>query len=208
MKPRKQWLGPPHQLLYSFLAVAVVLVGVMLWLGWKLLRQDQELASQRLQEIRESATDLAVAALQKSLSRIEEQMTRLASLAPIERRRQAAADAGTLTDDCALILFQPDAADDFPERRLPFYPAVPRQPEPPASLFAEAERLEFRQLNSAKAVEALREPARSPEPQIRAAALLRIARNYRKLGRGDEAIRHGVLGPLGESPRQGRELAR
>ena len=188
MKPRKQWLGPPHQLLYSFLAVAVVLVGVMLWLGWKLLRQDQELASQRLQEIRESATDLAVAALQKSLSRIEEQMTRLVSLAPIERRRQAAADAGTLTDDCALILFQPDAADDFPERRLPFYPAVPRQLEPPASLFAEAERLEFRQLNSAKAVEALREPARSPEPQIRAAALLRIARNYRKLGRWNEAL--------------------
>ena len=188
MNSRKQWLGPSRRLLFSFLAVAVVLVGVMLWLGWRLVRQDQELAAQRLQERRESATDLAAAALQKSLSRIEEQMTRLASLAPVERRRQAAADAGTLTDDCALILFQPDAAEDFPERRLPFYPAVPRKPEPPASLFAEAERLEFRQLDSAKAVEALREPARSPEPQIRAAALLRIARNYRKLGRWDEAL--------------------
>jgi len=188
MKSQKQWPGPPHRLLFSFLAVAVVLVGVMLWLGWRLVRQDQELAAQRLQERRESATDLAAAALQKSLSRIEEQMTRLASLAPVERRRQAAADAETLTDDCALILFLPDAAEDFPERRLPFYPAVPRKPEPPASLFAEAERLEFRQVDSAKAVEALREPARSSEPQIRAAALLRIARNYRKLGRWDEAL--------------------
>ncbi len=188
MNSRKQWFGPPRRLLFSFLAVAVALAGVMLWLGWKLVRQDRELAAQRLQERRESATELAAVALQKSLSRIEEQMTHLASLAPVERRRQAAADAGTLTDDCALILFQPDAAESFPERRLPFFPAVPRKPGPPTSLFAEAERLEFRQLDSAKAVEALREPARSPDPQIRAAALVRMARNYRKLGRWDEAL--------------------
>jgi len=188
MNSRKQWLGPPRRLLLSFLAVAVVLAGVMLWLGWKLVRQDRELAAQRLQERRESATDLAAGALQKSLSRIEEQMTRLASLAPVERRRQAAADAGTLTDDCALILFQPDATEAFPEQRLPFLPAVSGKPGPPASLFAEAEKLEFRQLDSAKAVEALREPARSPDPEIRAAALLRIARNYRKLGRWGEAL--------------------
>jgi signal transduction histidine kinase len=194
MNSRKQWLGPPRRLWFSFLAVAVVLTGVMLWLGWKLVRQDQELAAQRLQERRESATDLAAIALQKSLSQIEEQMTRLASLAPVERRRQAAADAGTLTADCALILFQPDAVEAFPEQRLPFLPAVPRKPGPAASLFAEAERLEFRQLDSAKAVEALREPARSPDPQIRAAALLRIARNYRKLGRWDEAL--AVYGEL------------
>jgi len=194
MNSRKQRPGPPRRLLFSFLAVAVTLAGVMLWLGWKLVRQDQELAAQRLQERRESATDLAAGALQKSLSRIEGQMTRLASLAPVERRRQAAEDAGLLTGDCALILFRPGAAEAFPEQRLPFYPAVPMKPGPPASLFAEAERLEFRQLDSAKAVEALREPARSPDPQIRAAALLRMARNYRKLGRWDEAL--AVYGEL------------
>jgi signal transduction histidine kinase len=188
MNSRKQWFGPSRRLLFSFLAVAVALAGVMLWLGWKLVRQDRELAAQRLQERRESAAGLAAVALQKSLSRIEEQMTLLASLAPVERRRQAAADAGTLADDCALILFQPDAAEAFPERRLPFVPAAPPKPGPPTSLFAEAERLEFRVLDSAKAVEALRERARSPDPQIRAAALLRIARNYRKLGRWDEAL--------------------
>jgi len=181
-------MGPSRRLLFSFLTVAAALVGVMLWLGWRLVRQDQELASQRLQERREIATDLAAASLQKSLSLIEEQTTRLASLAPVEQRRQAAADVGALTDDCALILFQPDAAEAFPERRLPFYPAVPRKPEPPASLFAEAERLEFRQMDSAKAIEALRQPASSPDPQIRAGALMRIARNYRKLGRRDDAL--------------------
>jgi signal transduction histidine kinase len=194
MNSRKQWLGPSRRLLLSFLAVAVALAGVMLWLGWKLVRQDQDLAAQRLQERRESATDLAVGALQKSLSQIEEQMTRLASLAPVERRKQAAADAETFAEDCALILFQPDAVEAFPERRLPFFPAVPPKLGLPASLFAEAERLEFRELDSVKAVEALREPARSPDPQIRAEALLRIARNYRKLGRWDEAL--AVYGEL------------
>ncbi len=188
MNFRKHWLGPSRRLLFSFLAVALGLAGVMLWLGWKLVKQDQELAAQNLQERRESATDLAVVALQKSLSRVEEQMTRLAALAPVERRRQAAADAGILPDDCTLILFLPDGAEAFPEQKLPFFPTVPKKPGPPASLFAEAERLEFRQLNSAKAIEALRAPARSPDPQVRAAALVRMARNYRKLGRWEEAL--------------------
>jgi signal transduction histidine kinase len=188
MNSQKPWLGPSRRLSFSFLAVAVSLVGVMLWLGLKLVRQDQELAAQRLQERREIAADLASAALQKALSLIEEKVAALASLSPVERRRQAAADAETLTDDCALILFQPDTAEAFPERRLPFYPAVPRKPEPPSSIFAEAERLEFRQMDSLKAVETLRAQERSPDPQIRAAALLRIARNFRKLGRWDEAL--------------------
>jgi signal transduction histidine kinase len=65
---------------------------------------------------------------------------------------------------------------------------VAGKPGPPVSVFAEAERLEFRERDSAKAVEALRKPARSSDPQIRAAALVRMARNYRKLGRWDEAL--------------------
>jgi signal transduction histidine kinase len=157
-------------------------------LGWKLVRQDQDLARQRLQERREGAVDLAVVALQKSLSLIEEQMTRLVSLGPIERRKQAAVDAGNLTGDCALILFHPDSTEDFPERRLPYLPVVPGKAGPAASLFAEAERLEFRQMDSVKAVEALRKPGRPADPQIRAAALVRMARNYRKLERWDEAL--------------------
>jgi signal transduction histidine kinase len=197
MNSRKQGLGSPRRLLFSFLAVALVLAGVMLWLGWKLVRQDQQLAAQRLQERCEIASDLALVALQKSFSQIDEQVTRLASLALAERRKQAAADAGTLTDDCALILFQPDAMESFPDQRLPFFPVVPRKPGPPASLFAAAERLEFRQLDGAKAVDALRELVRSPDPQIRAAALLRVTRNYRKLERWDEALAaYGELATL------------
>jgi signal transduction histidine kinase len=181
-------LEPGRRLLISFLAAAVALVGVMLWLGLRLLRQDEDLASQRLQERRELAADLASAALQKALSLIDEKMTRLASLAPVERRRQAAVEAATLTDDCALVLFQGDAAEAFPERRMPYYPVVPKRPDPPSSLFAEAERFEFRQMDSAKALEALTASLHSPDPQVRAGALVRAARNDRKLGRWDDAL--------------------
>ncbi len=188
MTLRKPGLGSSRRLLLSFLMVAVALAGVMLWLGWKLVRQDRELAEQRLQERRESATDLAVVALQKSLSQVDDQMTRLASLVPSERLKQAAADVEALPEDCALILFREDAVEVFPEGRLPFFPAVRGKPEPPASSFAEAERLEFRDLNNARAIEVLRKPARSSDPQVRAAALLRVARNYRKLRRWDDAL--------------------
>jgi signal transduction histidine kinase len=204
MSSRQSGPGSPRRLLFFFLAVGVVLAAVMLWLGWKLVRQDQDLTAQRLQERRESAADLVVVALQKSLSRIDDRMNRLASLAPAELQKQAAAEAASLPDDCVLILFRPDAAGDFPKRRLPFYPVVRAKPEPPPALFAEAERLEFRQRDSFAAVKALKEPALSPDPQVRAAALLRIARNYRKLGRSDEALAaYGKLGALKDAEIEG-----
>lgn len=188
MKAWNQWLKCPRRLLSSFLGVAVVLVGALLWLGWQLVRQDEELAIQRLRERGENAADLAAAAFLQSLSRIEEQTAYLAALSPDEQRLHAAAFAGTLAQDSALLLIRPDSTEAFPEQRLPFYPVVPAASALPASLFAEAERLEIRQLDSARAIEALRVPARSSDPQIRAAALLRIARNYRKLGRWDDAL--------------------
>jgi threonine/homoserine/homoserine lactone efflux protein len=66
------------RLMTMFLAVAMLLAGTLLWLAWQLARQDRELASQRMQERRENAADLTVAALHKSLSETEEQLTQVA----------------------------------------------------------------------------------------------------------------------------------
>ena len=204
MSSRTLGSGSPRRLLFSFLAVAFALAGVMLWLGWKLVRQDRDLASQRLQERSENATDLAVVALRQSLSQIEDRIARLGSLPPVERRKQAVLEAGTLPSDCSLILFGPSAAEGFPQGRLPFLPAVVEKSRPSLSLFAEAERLEFRQLDSVKAIEALRKPAGSPDPEIRAEALLRIARNCRKLDRFDEALAaYGELAEVKDAPIEG-----
>lgn len=184
----KRWFEPPRQLVFLFLAVALLLVGVLFWSGWQLVRQDRELAAQRLLERQESVADLAVAALQKSLSQAEEQVTSLAALPLDELRRKAVSQAAAIPEDSALILLHGGEVEVWPERRLAFYPVVAKASEPPASLFAEAENLEFRQPDYPKAIAALRELARSPDPRVRTAALMRIARIDRKQGRWAEAL--------------------
>ena len=171
-----------------FLAVALLLAVTLLGLGWQLARQDREVAAQRLQERRENAADLAVAALQKSLSQAEEQLTNLAALPLPELRRKGAAYAASLPDDSVLVVARGGEVDAWPEKRLPFCPVVPAAPGPPDSLFANAERLEFGQADGPKAIAVLRELARSRDPKVRAAALLRIARIHRKQGRWQEAL--------------------
>jgi hypothetical protein len=61
------WLRTSRHLLAGFLIVTLGPACGLVWLGWKLLDQDRDLASQRLQERRERAADLAVSSLQQRL---------------------------------------------------------------------------------------------------------------------------------------------
>ena len=65
------WLRTPRHLLAGFLIVTLGPACGLVWLGWKLLDQDRALASQRLQERRERAADLAVSSLQQRLAAAE-----------------------------------------------------------------------------------------------------------------------------------------
>lgn len=171
-----------------FLAVAALLAATLLWLGWQLARQDRELAAQRLQERREAAADLALAALQKSLARAEEQLSELLNLPRPEMPHRASESAAALPTDSVLVLVSGQEVDGFPRSRLPFYPVVPPASAPSPSLFAEAEALEFRQRDYPKAIARLRETARSGDSGVRASALLRIARIHRKQQQWDHAL--------------------
>src|SRR5690349_21224975 len=102
--PSKQWFGPGRRLMAVFLLVAAILAGSVLWLGWQLARQDREVAAQRVQERRENAADLAVAALQKSLFQADEQLIRIAALPLPDCRRKAADSALALPADSVLVL--------------------------------------------------------------------------------------------------------
>src|SRR5882724_7796310 len=174
----RKWLGPGRRLLSMFLAVALLLGGTLLWLGWQLVRQDRELTTQRLQERREIAADLAVAALQKSLVRAEEQLA----------SEPAAAFAATLPDDSAVIVDSGAEVLAYPGLRLPFYPVAPGKREPPSSLFATADGLELQQNAYPQALAALKEAANSKDISVRAAALLRVARIHRKEKRWADAV--------------------
>ena len=188
MKAWKRDLGPGRRLVAMFLAVAVLLTGTLLWLGWQLARQDRQLATSRLQERQEIAADLAVAALQKSLAQAEGQLAALAALPALELSEKAAAAAASLPADSVLVLVRGAAVESYPEKRLPFYPGVNASSAPADSLFAAAEALEFRTPDYPKALAALGKLASSGRPEVQAAAFLRMARIRRKQGQWEEAL--------------------
>ena len=71
---------------------------------------------------------------------------------------------------------------------LPFYPAGERPVESHASVFAPAERIEFVDGRCDLALPSYRQFARAADDDLRAAALVRVARCFRKLHRRDEAL--------------------
>jgi signal transduction histidine kinase len=170
------------------LTVAVLMGGGLVWLGWQLVQQDRKLVAQRLQEQRDAAADLAVAALQESVGRAEEQLAEIAALAAAGASKRFAEVAAALPPDSALIVDTGAEVLAYPERRLPYYPVRPADREPPADLFAEADRLELQQQDYEGAMDALGTLAKSPDPAVRTAALLRIAHIRRHQEKWDEAL--------------------
>ncbi len=198
----KGWLEPGYRLLVMFFATTLALVTALAWMSWELVRQEGALAGQRMQERRESAADLAVASLQKSLSQLEAQLTRLSTLAAPALREQANGFAAGLPQDSALLVFSANDLEAFPARRLLFYPHVPVATAPPpggisgdarvlagdARVLAAAEELEFRQQDYPKAIAALRPLVRHADAAVRAEAQARLGRNLWKSGRVTEAL--------------------
>ena len=168
---------PPRRLLLLFLGVTLVTTAALVWMGWRLYRQDQALASERLRERRERAADQITAALEKRLSESGQSLAETPSL-------ENAAPA----DDAVVVLFTPVRADAFPKKRLLFYPFLPQFREAPENLFSRGEQYEFQSRDYAEAIAALRELLRLQDPAVRAGAQLRIARNLRKAGQLEAAL--------------------
>jgi signal transduction histidine kinase len=231
--PFREWLQPPRHLLLLFLLVTLLLTGTLIWLSWQLVRQDEALVGQRIEERRENAADLAVAALQKSLSQFEEQLTALGSTPAGELQSMASEYAKRLGQDAVLVVFRPGGVEAFPRNALRFHPSRPAEAAPARGVFARAESLEFGPENYPEAIAILRQQASSAELPVRAGALMRLARVFRKSKRLPEALsayqdlaglglvpveglpadlaaRHGrlsVLEDLGEKDRLAREAS-
>jgi len=173
----REWLRPPRAVLALFLVVTLVPAAGLVWLGWYLLRQDRALVDQRIQERRERAADLLVAALDARLRATE---LELAGAAP----RRVLAEA----DDAVLVILGRGAMDAYPRSHLPYYPVAAPCRDPAALPFRAGEDREFRLHDYAGAIASFRELARSTDADVRAGAQLRIARNLRKAGQMDLAL--------------------
>lgn len=194
----KQWIRSPYHLLWTFLSIALVLTATLGWLGWQLLQQDRALAKQRAQERVEVAADLVTAALQRDLSELEQDLTHLANMSGDGLARGAVEFSRRLPGNAVLLLINTDGVESLPADRLLFHPFLRPAKEPPPALFSAAEVLEFQRGDPSGAISSLQEASRVADPQIRAAALSRIARNQRKIGRWEDAMRaYGELRALG-----------
>jgi signal transduction histidine kinase len=189
------------------LAIAALLGGTLLWLGWRLAAQDRQVAAQRMHEQRQNAADLAVAALQRALSQVEAQLATLATTPGPGATERATSLAGSLDDDSVVLLRGEGSLVAHPAGRLAYFPAHAPALEPTA-VFADAERLEFIQHNPTQALVVLQRLRAHPDPAVQAGALLRIARILRRDGRHSEAMAAYLeLGRLGDVRVGGRPSA-
>lgn len=157
-----------------FLAITLLTGAAVGWLGWRLLTQDRALARQRRLEQLEAAADRVAGALYRNMAEFEE-------LLLIGGRRG-------LPEGAVLLRAQSQQIAISPSDGLLYLPVLPPPPTIPDGLFTNAEALEFQRMDFLAAASALRRLAASDDRFVRAAALARLARNWKKAGRPDEAL--------------------
>jgi two-component system, OmpR family, phosphate regulon sensor histidine kinase PhoR len=153
--------------------ITVVPLGTLMWMGWRVLEQDRDLESHQPEERIVRAAGLLVESLQHALSSSEQRL----------------AEGGTEWPEGAVaVTFRDGSVEVYPRDRIAYLPEVPRLPEAPAAVFAEAEEFEFRREDSASAIAILRELSKSPDLAIRAEAFFRLGNSLSSVGRIAEAL--------------------
>ncbi len=171
-----------------FTVLAGIPLAALGWLGWRLLVQEQDLAQQRQRDRLEDAAVTVAHDLDRALARWEDRLPALASGEPV-----------SLPPDVVALVFDDRGVQRHVGPPLPYYPRVPASPEAPGGLFAEAESSEFARGSFAQAEAAYRRLATTADTQVRAAALMRLARTLRKAGCTKDAIvAYDRLAALGE----------
>jgi two-component system phosphate regulon sensor histidine kinase PhoR len=150
------------------LAVVVPSALMLLWLGMVLLRQDRELLAQRLGELQQRASELALWSLERQL---------------------ATADTATGAEGDGLVRLRmhDGGVEATPADALLWWPGATPLPEAASAPFADAEALEFRG-DAGGALSVYTRLARSPRRQLQAGAWLRLARVHRAASRWDAAL--------------------
>ena len=194
LSERLQRFRHPMSLLLAVTVVPVVILG---WLGWRLLREDQVLENRRLQTRLENAAEGIAAAMDRNLSELELQLSALTTVTTVQARDSASRMGSEVGEDALVVLIDQAGIEAFPTGRLLYYPLLPAPNEPDEKVFAAGEAMELRHNDPAGACAVFRELASSTDAGVRAGALLRLARSLRKTGRLEEALAaYGELSAL------------
>jgi len=171
----RSWFRSPYGILTAFLVLILGPSLGLVWLGWRLLDQDRALERQRIGERREQAADQVVVSLQRALQTSEFDLAQRRAPAP--------------GDDALMVEFEGLDVRAYPDGSLLFSPLAPEPQDVLANVYREADAHEFQQKDYDRAIRTLQPLTRSADRSIRAGALLRIARNQRKAGQLDPALR-------------------
>jgi signal transduction histidine kinase len=186
MMPPKEWLKPPRSLLVILFLVTLVSVSALAWFGSKLLDQERVVEAQRAQDRLEQAAGRIAATARGALAEAGERLGSWLIAPPSD---------GKPEDGVLLILSGHNPADtpgqrDFsalPANRLLYRPFPSPEPDELLDAFAEGEALEFQQLQPGPALEWYQRLADSENPALKAGALMRMARVFRKTGQTEQA---------------------
>jgi len=168
MTPLHEWLKPPRSLLLYLFVLTLFSVSALAVFGWRLLTQERMVETQRIEERLEQAADRITATLRGALAETGE--------------RVAAPRWDPKGEEGLLLQFGANSLAALPRERLLYWPVAAAQPEAPAAAFAEGERLEFQENDPRKAADFYRHMGGSADAALRAGALLRLGRVYRKAG--------------------------
>lgn len=178
----------PLKLLALFVLLSAIPLAALGWLAWRVLQQDRALESQRVRERLDNAASLVAREIDRGLTAWE-------AVLPAAAGGQAVA----LPPGAVFLLIATDGVVQQQGAPLPYYPRVPSATRARSSLFAVAERQEFREQNLSAAIAAYRALAVSNDAGIRAEALMRLARCYRKQQRMSDALAaYADLAALGD----------
>jgi len=160
-----------RRLTLMFLAVMLPPAFTLIWLGSRLLKQDEILQAQHEIEAREASAEIIIRSLTQSVAEAERWSR-----------------GGAVPEGAVRILLRPQQhLETYPRGRLLWSPAPVNLPEAANRIFVDGERAEFQGALQSAAV-SYTELARSSDPSVRAGALMRLARVERKQGRIDAAL--------------------
>lgn len=171
MRPRRP-AGPSRRLIGLLLAITVVPLVSLLWLGWYLVAEDREIALNRSKEQLDLAAGLVTSALERAIA-LDDQ--------------RAAAGAGDWPAGAVVVTFTAGHIAAVP-RRLAYYPVAVTLPEASPDVFDGVDRAEFQLRDSRRQVDLLERLLMVPEPAIAATARFRLARTFQSLGQHERAM--------------------
>ena len=167
------WFKPPATLFLILILLTLVSISALSWFGWRLFEQERLVEAQRSHERLEQAADRIAATIRSTVAETGDRLGEW---------ENSAQDSPGL-----VVRIQDDTLSVVPPGRLLYYPFAPHEPEAPASLFDEAEQMEFAQRTPLKALAAYQRLTTSSDQAVRAGALMRAARVLRNLGKLEQS---------------------